>query len=311
MNLTSRNVLFSSGIILFPFASSVSQNIKEVENNQPNVIFILADDLGIGDLGCYGQKIIKTPTIDRLASEGMIFSQHYSGTTVSAPSRCSLLTGKNTGHTYVRGNKGYKNADGREYDTPLPTTEITVAEIFKQKNYKTACFGKWGLGGPNTEGSPVNQGFDYFFGYLGQGDAHKSFPKLLFENNKPVVLNGKVYAHDTIMAKALQYINTNAKAPFFIYLTPTIPHAELAVPTGEMMGYEGKFPEVPFAGKGSYGAQAEPKATYAAMVSRLDRDIQRLVDLLKQKGILNNTLIIFTSDNGAHKEGGNDPDFFD
>lgn len=290
--------------------SSVSDSSVRSSDSTPNVIFILADDLGIGDLGCYGQDRIKTPSIDNLASNGMKFTQHYSGSTVSAPSRCVLLTGKHTGHSYIRGNKGYKAEDGRSYDLNLADSEITLGEVFRTKNYTTACIGKWGLGGPSGEGHPNNQGFDYFFGYLGQGNAHNYYPSQVFENNTPVILNNKVYTHDLIMGKALDFIDKNSDKPFFLYLTPTIPHADLVVPDNELFDYDGKFQEVPFPGKG-YRAQDKPRATFAAMVTRLDRDVQRIVDLLQSKGLSDNTIIIFTSDNGTHKEGGHDPRYFD
>jgi arylsulfatase A-like enzyme len=304
--------VFSSGLCVLPLTLMASNCEAQNKQKLPNVIYILADDLGIGDLGCYGQKIIKTPGIDKLAENGMLFTQHYSGSTVSAPSRCSLMTGKHTGNTFIRGNKGYRHTDGFDYDLPLPASEITVAEIFKQKNYQTSCFGKWGLGGPESEGRPQNQGFDYFFGYLGQGDAHTFYPPHLFENDTKIPLNRKVYSHDLIMDKAFEYIEKNGDKPFFMYLTPTLPHAELIVPEGEMMGYDGMFPEIPFVNKGgSYCSQDQPRATYAAMVTRLDRDVQRLIDLLKKEGIYENTIVIFASDNGIHKEGGIDPEFFD
>ena len=276
----------------------------------PNVVFIMADDLGIGDVGCYGQQRIKTPAIDQLAKNGLKFTQHYSGSTVSAPSRCVLLTGKHTGHSYIRGNKGYKAEDGRHYDLNLANEEITLGEVFKTRNYTTACVGKWGLGGPSGVGHPNNQGFDYFFGYLGQGNAHNYYPVQLFENNNPVMLNHEVYTHDLIMEKALEFLEKNADKPFFLYLTPTIPHADLVVPNNELFDYDGKFEEVPFPGPG-YRPQPKPRATFAAMVTRMDRDIQRVVDLLKEKGILDNTIVIFTSDNGTHHEGGHDPRYFD
>lgn len=311
-HIITTGAILNACLLLQPASVFGSKDVQQKAESTPNVIYILADDLGIGDLGCYGQKIIKTPGIDKLAENGMRFIQHYSGSTVSAPSRCSLLTGKHTGNAYIRGNKGYKHTDGFKYDLPLAASEVTVAEIFKQKNYQTACFGKWGLGGPESEGRPQNKGFDYFFGYLGQGDAHSYYPIHLFENDTKIPLNKKVYSHDLIMEKAFEYIDKKGDKPFFMYLTPTIPHAELIVPEGEMMGYDGKFPETSFVNKGgSYGSQDQPRATYAAMVSRLDRDVQRLVDLLKKKGIYKNTIIFFSSDNGIHKEGGMDPDFFD
>ena len=162
---------------------------KNSEN--PNIVFVLADDMGIGDLGCYGQKKIKTPNIDKLAEKGLLFTNHYSGSTVSAPSRCSLLTGKHTGHAYIRGNKGIKSEEGF-FDLHLPSDEVTVAEILKRKGYATMCVGKWGLGGPHTTGSPVKKGFDYFFGYLSQGAAHRYYPEYLYENEDKVMLNKKV-----------------------------------------------------------------------------------------------------------------------
>lgn len=188
----------------------------------------------------------------------MKFTQHYSGSTVSAPSRCVLLTGKHTGHSYIRGNKGYKAEDGRSYDLNLADEEITVGEVFKTKDYVTACVGKWGLGGPSAEGHPNKQGFDYFFGYLGQGNAHNYYPVQLFENDNPVMLNHKVYSHDMIMDKALEFVDKNTDKPFFLYLTPTIPHADIIVPNNELFDYDGKFEEVPYPGKG-YRPQKSPE----------------------------------------------------
>lgn len=283
--------------------------INAQKQDLPNVIYIMADDLGIGDLGCYGQKKIKTPAIDKLAENGMRFTQHYTGSTVSAPSRCSLLTGKHTGNAYIRGNKDTKELDGETYDYPLAKDEVTVADIFKQKNYQTACIGKWGLGGPDSEGQPNKHGFDYFFGYLGQLHAHSYYPPFLFENNQKIMMDSLQYSHDLIMNTALDFIDKNANNPFFIYLTPTIPHAELIVPEGELGEYENKFCETPYIGT-HYYSQPKPRATYAAMVTRLDKDIQRIMNLLEEKGIADNTIVIFTSDNGVHAEGGHDPDFF-
>ena len=293
-------ILLASTTLILPFVSGHAQKQNSKEKS-PNVIFIMADDLGIGDLGCYGQERIKTPAIDALAEQGMKFTQHYSGSTVSAPSRCVLLTGKHTGHSFIRGNKGYTAADGRQYDLNLADEEVTLGEVFKTKNYTTACVGKWGLGGPSAEGHPNKQGFDYFFGYLGQGNAHNYYPTQLFENNTPVQLGGKVYTHDLIMEKALGFLDKNAEKPFFLYLTPTIPHADIIVPNNELFDYDGKFEEVPYPGKG-YRPQEKPRATFAAMVTRLDRDVKRVVDLLAEKGVLDNTIIIFTSDNGTHKK---------
>lgn len=301
-------IILSSALL----ASSFCMGYAQQKNNKalrPNVVFIMADDLGIGDLGCYGQEQIKTPAIDALAAEGMRFTQHYSGSTVSAPSRCVLLTGKHTGHSYIRGNKGGIVIDGRPYDMSLSSQEVTIGEVFKSQNYATACVGKWGLGGPFSEGHPNNQGFDYFFGYLGQKNAHDYYPEQLFENNTAVALNHEVYSHDLIADKALEFIDKNCDKPFFLYFTPTIPHADIVVPNNELYDYDGKFEEVPYA-EDRYHAQAKPKATFAAMVTRLDHDVQRIVDLLEEKNLLEHTLIIFTSDNGAHMEGGHHPSHF-
>lgn len=293
---------------------------------RPNVIYILADDMGIGDLGCYGQEKIKTPALDRLAENGIRFTQHYAGAPVSAPSRCTLLTGKHTGHAYIRGNKAvsiYNETTGENerYDWPLAASETTVATLFRQAGYATGCAGKWGLGGPDTEGDPKNQGFDYFYGYLGQGTAHSYYPEYLHEiqhgETRQQFLNGQVYSHDTIMNKALEFIDSKAGQPFFLYLAPTLPHAELVVPEddGVFLDYRRQFgtdDNVPYDGTGSsYSSQQYPLAAYAAMVTRLDSDIQRVVDRLDKHGILENTIIMFASDNGVHKEGGNRPDYFD
>ncbi|MCF0175838.1 MAG: arylsulfatase [Bacteroidales bacterium] len=296
--------------------SMTAINAQESATKRPNVIFIMADDLGIGDLGCYGQRVIKTPGIDSLASQGLIFENAYSGSTVSAPSRAVLMTGKHTGHVSIRGNKGdHDSVLKTHFDYPISTDETLVAEIFKQQGYTTACCGKWGLGGPRSVSAPNLRGFDYFFGYLGQGRAHRYYPTYLWENDQQVMTNEKVYSHDAIIDHALEFLDKHADESFFLYLTPTIPHAELVVPEGELGEYDGMFVEKPFVQKQpldefTYASQAKPRATYAAMVSRLDRDVSRVVALLRKKGVLDNTIIIFTSDNGVHKEGGHDPEFF-
>lgn len=302
------NKKFLVGSLLLTSVFQLQAQKKAVATS-PNVIYIMADDLGIGDLGCYGQKFIKTPAIDKLATNGMQFAQHYAGCTVSAPSRGSLLTGMHTGHSFIRGNKNATGPDKETYDYPLADEEITVGEIMKNKDYATACIGKWGLGGPESEGHPNKQGFDYFYGYLGQLHAHRYYPEFLFENNTKIPLNKEVYSHDLIMDKALDYIKANADKPFFLYLTPTIPHADLILPEGSLGNYDGMFDEKPY--KGGYTAQDKPRATFAAMVSRLDSDVQRIMDLLEKLGLAENTLVIFTSDNGTHQEGGHDPFAFD
>lgn len=299
--------ILSKGILFLGLSLSVNAYAKD---RLPNIVFVLADDMGIGDLGCYGQTKIKTPNIDRLAEHGLLFTNHYSGSTVSAPSRCCLLTGKHTGHSFVRGNKGVNTPEG-SFDLALPDSELTVAELLKKKGYKTMCVGKWGLGGPNTEGSPINQGFDYFFGYLSQSAAHRYYPEYLYENDKRVYLDGKVYSHFIIMEKGLNFIKENADSPFFAYFAVTPPHADLDYP--DLSQYDGKFPETPFInnkGKG-FKTQMKPKAAYASMVSEVDKNVGQIISLLEKEGILDNTIIIFSSDNGVHCVGGNDPDFFD
>lgn len=304
------NRLFLSTLALAPMACQ-SENVQHdsVSSQTPNIVYIMADDLGLGDLGCYGQQQIQTPHIDGLARDGMMFMRHYSGSSISAPSRCALLTGKHTGHAAIRGNKPVVLADGEKYDTPLPAGETTVATLLKQKNYRTACIGKWGMGGPGSEGHPERHGFDYFYGYLGQGHAHSYYPPFLFENQTKVMLGRKHYSHHLIVEKALDFIDRNAEAPFFLYFSPTIPHAELSVPDEHLAQYDGRFEETPFAG-GHYCAQPKPRAAYAAMVTLLDTNVGQIIDLLKRKGIYENTIIIFTSDNGVHQEGGHNPAYF-
>lgn len=279
----------------------------------PNVIFIMADDLGIGDLGSYGQKHIKTPYLDQLAKQGVRFAQHYAGAPVCGPSRASLITGQHTGNTAIRGNKLVGAADDL-FDFPLPAKEVTLAEIMKQRNYATACIGKWGLGGPDSEGSPNKQGFEYFFGFLNQAAAHKHYPEFIYENAEKLAYNKKIYAHDAMEQKALEFIDKNHSKPFFLYFVPTIPHAELKVPEDNVGIYDGLFPEKPFAGdptgKG-FSPQAKPIATYAAMISRLDETVGKIMSRLQDLGIDKNTLIIFTSDNGVHDKGGYNPDILD
>ncbi|MFI3303238.1 MAG: arylsulfatase [Rikenellaceae bacterium] len=309
--MKSNQIMLTAGASLLTLGAATSCSTEAKETKLPNVIYILADDLGCADLGCYGQTKFETPNLDAMAKGGIQFMQHYAGCTVSAPSRCALITGKTTGHTHVRGNKGYKWTDGNDYDTPIPDEEVTLAEIFKQKDYATACIGKWGLGGPQSEGHPNVQGFDYFYGYLGQGHAHHYFPSFLHENQELVELNGE-YSHDLIEAKALKYIRENKDNPFFIYLTFTLPHAEMVMPDEDMEKFVGKFPETKYTRPqgGSYGDQENPHAAFAGMVERLDLSVGRVNALLKELGLDENTLVLFASDNGAHAEGGADPEFF-
>jgi len=284
----------------------------------PNIILIVADDLGAGDLGCYGQSKITTPNIDALAKTGMRFTQFYAGTSVCAPSRAALMTGLHTGHTAIRGNREIQP----EGQWPLPQNSTTIAEILKQAGYVTGDFGKWGLGAVGSTGDPLKQGFDTFFGYNCQRQSHNYYPDHLWDQdqrinypeNKPD--NFKDYAPDIIHKKALSFINDNKQKPFFLYLSYTLPHAALQLPDDSLFShYKKLFNEspvpvkLPWSGEG-YAPQAYPHAAYAAMVTRLDNYVGQIINDIKVKGLDKNTVIIFTSDNGPHKEGGNDPDFF-
>ncbi len=317
-------------LIIFFTITAISCENKESESEKPNIIYILADDMGYGDLGCYGQKLIQTPNIDRLAAEGMLFTQHYSGGTVCAPSRSSLLTGQHTGNTFIRGNRSTTEG-GRD----LPSDVVTVAEILKEVGYTTGAFGKWGLGMMDTPGHPNKQGFDEFFGYLSQGRAHRYYPDYLIHNDEEYPLEGNdlintvTYSQDVIQQKTLEFISNNKANPFFLYVPHLIPHAELAVPDDSIFHiYDGQFEETPWGFNPSnnmysgndYGASnfhiagyapvEKPRATFAAMISRIDHHVGEILSLLEELGISKNTLVIFTSDNGPHIEGGADPDFF-
>lgn len=277
----------------------------------PNIVFVLTDDLGIGDIGAYGQRTIPTPHIDSLARVGMQFMQHYAGSTVSAPSRAVLLTGKHTGHAGVRGNDSRTLQDGTVYDYSLPAEEVTVAEILRSKGYATGITGKWGLGGYPEEGGVGHQGFDYFFGHQAQIDAHHYYPKKLYENDTKIELDGTQYSDELTTQKALAFIDRSVKEgkPFFLEFATTLPHAELILPAEEMEPFEGKFLETPFGGNW-YGAQPKPRAAFAAMVKRIDDNVGRLLDKLRETGQTENTIFIFSSDNGTHLEGGHDPHYF-
>lgn len=298
---------------------------------RPNIVFIMADDLGYGDLGSYGQTDIKTPHLDRMARQGLRFTQFYSGSTVCAPSRSVLMTGQHTGHTPVRDNM----RPGGIGNAPLPAESVTVAEMLKQAGYVTGGFGKWGLGGPSSSGLPTRQGFDTFFGYLDQLRAHYYYPEFLYRNGERVPLEGNevvenpriagagkavqrgTYSHDAIVDSALSFVERaeKQKPPFFLYLPVTVPHAALSVPDESLDPYltengSSIFAEDPYSG-GSYPPQSMPYATYAAMVSRLDRDVGRLLDRLRSLDQAKNTIVFFTSDNGPHDAGGYEPSALD
>ncbi|WP_372797186.1 arylsulfatase [Pontiella sp.] len=288
----------------------------------PNIIYILADDLGWGDLSCLGQEHFETPNIDALKAKGMFFTDHYSGSTVCAPSRSALMTGQHTGHTFVRGNKEVMP----EGQHPIPDEVVLLPEMLKEAGYVSGAFGKWGLGYPGSEGDPMKQGFDVFYGYNCQRLGHHYYPYHLWDNDKMVVLDGNAgtakgqYGPALIHEKTLQFIEDHKDGPFFAYVASIIPHAELAAPEAYMKKFSGKFKEPkPFQGldegpelrQGRYQSQAQPRAAFAAMITLLDDQVGEIVALTEKLGIADNTLIIFTSDNGAHQEGGADPKFFD
>ena len=310
---------------------------------QPNIILILADDLGYGDLGCFGQKLIETPNLDRLAAEGMLFSQHYSGSPVCAPSRCVLLTGKHTGHAYIRGNDEWKErgdvwdyramiADSTlEGQRPLPAGTRTIGSLLQSAGYKTAIFGKWGLGAPHTESIPTRMGFDHFCGYNCQRQAHTYYPTHLYLNEHRLHLHNDTVAPHATLAEGADpfdpasydrfsltdyapevmfddmtgFIKENSSRPFFIYWASPIPHVPLQAPDSLVQYYVQKFgDEAPYTGAKGYFPHRYPHAAYAAMVSFLDARVGELISILKEKGIYEETLIIFTSDNGPTFNGG-------
>lgn len=295
---------------------------------RPNVIFIMADDLGYGDLGCYGQRKIRTPFLDQMAAEGLRFTQFYSGHPVCAPSRGALMTGLHTGHAFIRGNY----AVPPEGQLPLPADTMTVARRLRDAGYATAGIGKWGLGGPGSTGHPNDQGFDEWYGHLCQRLAHSYYPEYVWRNRAKVVLEGNDpveqkgrYVHDLFTEEALRFVQASHGKPFFLYLAYTIPHLEFAVPEDSLKEYAGRFPETPFEGTGTHQAlpdrpdvpfvgnyrpQKAPRAAYAAMITRMDRDIGRLLAVLKDRGLERDTLVLFTSDNGAYQGLGADAEFF-
>ncbi|MBT3635312.1 MAG: arylsulfatase [Opitutae bacterium] len=305
---------------------------------KPNVILIMADDLGYAELGSYGQKKIKTPRLDELAKEGMSFSRNYSGNAVCAPSRCTLMTGKHPGHAFIR-NNGEIKPEGQR---PIPKKEITIAEVLKSEGYATGAFGKWGLGGSGSEGDPIHQGFDRFFGYHCQRHAHSYYPNYLWSDLKRVPLNneppvpghaslpkgsdpsdprsydvfkGKEYAPDRINEEALKFVRKNKDKPFFLYYPTVIPHVALHVPDEELKPYLAqKWNDPPFSRHQGYGYTPHfpPRAAYAAMITRMDTYIGRVLDLVEDLGLTKDTIVIFTSDNGTtHLKLEVDYDFFE
>jgi len=309
-------------------AATASQKINNKFSDKPNIVYILADDLGYGEVGAYGQTRIKTPNIDQLAVDGLRFTQHYSGSTVCAPTRSTILEGKHTGYASVRGN--WKSGKGREQGNyPLAPGTRTIGHMLQQQGYVTGIFGKWGLGGKSSSGHPAKQGFDYFSGYLDHQHAHNYYPNYIYRYGKEVELDnnikvhklgnnrsydyqtyvGKQYVPDLMLEDALQFINSQQKQPFFLYYPLTIPHVALQATQASLQEYLGKFEEVPYRGK-SYTPHQYPRAAHAAMVTHMDKHIGKILAELKNLGLDENTIVMFSSDNGASVEGGYDDKFF-
>ena len=337
-----------AGIVTLSFAGCSGKS--QTSNKKPNIIFILGDDLGYNDLGCYGQKIIETPNIDALAKNGIRFTQYYTGSPVSAPSRCVLLTGKHSGHSYIRGNHEWpERGDVWDYmkmeadpslegQYPIPAQTVTFSKVLQENGYKTGCVGKWGLGAPLTDGVPNKQGFDFFFGYNCQRQAHTYFPQHLWRNEERVrldndlvlprtrVLDGdgdpnksesyarynlKEYAPELMLNEALSFLKSSKDQPFLLYFTTIIPHVPLQAPQEWIEKYRKKIgDEKPYLGEKGYFPCQYPMATYAAMVGYLDYQVGCLIQELKDQGIYENTIIIFSSDNGPVSTGGAESNFF-
>ena len=322
--------------LLFLFTLLVSTPLQAAD--RPNVIFILADDLGYRELGSFGQKLIRTPHLDKLAAQGMKLTQHYCGNAVCAPSRCVLMTGKHPGHAWIRSNK----ADPPEGQEPILSEEVTLGELMQQEGYVTGAFGKWGLGGPDTTGQPLDQGFHRFFGYLCQSHAHSYYPSFLRSdrgtvelNNNPAVFGhanfkkgddktdpksyeqfkGTDYAPDRINEQVLSFIRKNKDKPFFCYYPTVIPHVALHVPDEDLKPYlDLGWKDPPFTKQKGYGYTPHftPRAAYAAMITRMDQYIGNVMNLLDELGLAENTLVVFSSDNGTtHLDLEVDFDFFE
>jgi arylsulfatase len=277
---------------------------------------IVADDLGYAELGCYGQKKIRTPSVDRLAAEGIRLTRFYAGSPVCAPSRCTLMTGKHTGHSWVRDNRSVPP----EGQTPIPDAEITLAEILKSQGYATGAMGKWGLGFPGSEGEPLNQGFDHFYGYNCQAHAHNHYPTYLWNDREKVKLagnpggsTGAQFSHDLFEAEALKFMREHKDGPFFLFLPFTISHLAIQVPEDSLAEYRGLWDDPAYDGKKGYQPHPAPRAGYAAMVTRMDRTVGRIAALIGELGIDGDTIVAFMSDNGPTYDriGGSDSAFFE
>ena len=318
--------------LLFFGCTTLDQNVQQ----PPNIIYILADDLGYGELGAYGQEKIKTPNLDLLAAQGMRFTQHYTGAPVCAPSRYMFLTGTHAGHAYIRGNYelGQFEDENEGGQMPIPETTPTLAKMLKNAGYQTAMVGKWGLGMNGTTGSPLLQGFDYYYGYLDQKQAHNYYPTHLWENDEPALLNndyflvhtpiekgsdqqafdqfkGVDYSPDRMLGKALHFLDsTSSNKPFFLYYPSPIPHVSLQIPDSLLNQYKDQFDEKEYYGTQGYTAHQTPRAAYAAMITHLDYEVGKIWEAVKARGQEDNTLILFSSDNGPTFAGGVDAEYF-
>jgi arylsulfatase A len=340
MRIFSASMFITLGGLLFGgFATSVPEGSRQKpRSGAPNIIFIMADDLGYGELGSYGQRKIRTPRLDRMAAEGMRFTQFYSGSTVCAPSRGTLLTGLHTGHAFVRDNHelgGFADEEERG-QLALPRDTPTLARALSSRGYTTAIVGKWGLGGPGSTGVPTRQGFGLFFGYLDQKQAHNFYPTHLWRNEERYPLrnpyfsphqtlegdpadpaayrkySGTDYAIDAMTREAVAFVTSNRDRPFFLYFAPTLPHVALQVPEAALAQYAGAFPETPYTGDKRYLPHRTPRAAYAAMITYLDTQVGTLLDTVRDAGLDEQTVIFFTSDNGATFDVGGAPTaFFD
>ncbi len=341
-----RDWLSHLGRIMKPFtwtALILTVTACAESHEQPNIILIVADDLGYGELGSYGQEYIRTPNVDRLAAEGMRFTNHYSGSPVCAPSRSVLLTGLHTGHTYIRDNDEMPERGDVWHDLslegqrPLPAGTRTIGTMLQEAGYVTGAMGKWGLGGPGSSGEPNKLGFYHWYGYLDQRMAHNYYPIHLWRNGEKHVLEGNEYFHphqrlpddadpsdpesyapytgeqysmDLIAEEARQFIRTNKDNPFFLYLPFIVPHVSLQVPEESLQDYLGVLPDTPYSGDRGYLPHRAPRAAYAAMITRMDQEIGRILMLLEELRLHDNTIVIFTSDNGPTFNGGTDSEFF-
>jgi arylsulfatase A-like enzyme len=314
--MTASTVRLTLLVLVAAFATNSVAFSRQQKSSRPNILLIQADDLGYGDLSAYGQSRFATPSLDRLAGAGIRFTEYYSGSTVCAPSRTALMTGFHTGHAWIRGNG----------DVPLRPEDVTIAEMLRGAGYRTAVIGKWGLGTPGTTGQPDRQGFDHAFGFLDHRHAHRQYTDHLWRNGQRAATDlERDYVNDLFTKETAEFIQRDDARPVFVYLNYTVPHAELRAPEDAIAPLRGRFPEKPFENPAAdakptgasaevpslgYRSQPAPHAAFVAMITRMDRDIGALADLLRARGLDRNTLMMFISDNGPHQEGGGDPAFF-